>query len=1149
MENNQIYLGKNAIKNNSKEVIGEFINIEDEKFYKINNYDNMAEFFMTIVSDSDHWLFISSNGSISAGRKNRDNALFPYYTVDKIHDYCGITGSKTILKVEKDKKIYLWEPFSKELSYIYEIERNLYKSEFGNKIIYQEINKDLDLSFQYGWYTSEKFGIIRKSKISKNSNENIKLEILDGITNILPSGIDYEFQNEYSNLLDSYKKSELLEDTKLGLFSLSSIPVDRAEPSESLITTTVWSKGLKNYKTLISNTQLDNFRKGFPLYSENDIRAKRGAYFISTSLDFEIDQSYDWIIACDINQNSRDVANLNTLLNSKDFNIEYVNDDIQKGTNNLIKKVASADGLQISREELCSASHFSKTMFNILRGGVYPNSYTINTLDFKKFVYKTNKNVSLKFENLLSNLSKEISIKDLLSIADNSNDSNFIRICHEYLPLSFSRRHGDPSRPWNLFSIETKNTDGSEKLDFQGNWRDIFQNWEALSLSYPQFIENIISKFVNASTADGYNPYRIMRDGIDWEIPDANDPWSYIGYWGDHQIIYLQKLLELLNKYYPNKLKSLLSKEIFSYANVPYRIKSYNDIKKNPKDTIDFDFDLNDKITTLVDNVGSDAKLIFNSENEVYHVNFTEKILVTLLAKLSNFIPEAGIWLNTQRPEWNDANNALVGNGVSMVTLYYIRRFLKFWIEQFSKIENSSFKISKSLKTLFDSEFNLFSQNISCLEKGFSNEDRLFFVDTLNKAGEDYRTSIYNNSFCSSNSYINSKEIYDFILIALKYIDQTISVNKRKDGLYHSYNLISFNEKEITISHLYEMLEGQVAVLSSGYLSSKESLEVLDSLKKSKLFREDQYSYLLYPDRELLKFINKNIVSKERVQKSKLLMELLENKDFSIINVDKNGLYHFNENFRNSNILLKSLALLDDKKYEYLSDDEINEVCNIYEDVFNHKAFTGRSGTFYGYEGLGSIYWHMVSKLLLAVEECFFNAVDTFAENEVNNRIKEHYYEIKAGIGIYKSPKLYGAFPTDAYSHTPKNAGVKQPGMTGQVKEDVISRMGELGIRVDNGEILFDTSLINKNEFLDKEKTFTYLSTEGDEKKLLLKKNQLGFTLCQIPIVYNLNNKNKIIVTYNSKKTLEIDGNLLDKDTSNKIFNRSGEINFIQVDI
>jgi hypothetical protein len=96
-------------------------------------------------------------------------------------------------------------------------------------------------------------------------------------------------------------------------------------------------------------------------------------------------------------------------------------------------------------------------------------------------------------------------------------------------------------------------------------------------------------------------------------------------------------------------------------------------------------------------------------------------------------------------------------------------------------------------------------------------------------------------------------------------------------------------------------------------------------------------------------------------------------------------------------------------------------------------------------EGLGSIYWHMVSKLLLAAEEYFFRSVEEGVDADTMGQLKNHYYEIKAGIGLYKSPELYGAFPTDAYSHTPGNAGVKQPGMTGQVKEDVISRMGRVG--------------------------------------------------------------------------------------------------------
>ena len=1149
MKNNQIFLGDAALNLDIEDVKGEFVSIKEERYYKISNYDQMSDFFMTIVSDSNHWLFISSNGSLSAGRKDRDNALFPYYTVDKIHDYCGITGSKTIVRVESEHKTFLWQPFNKDLSGIYKIERNIYKNIYGNKIIFQEINKDLGLSFEYCWCTSDKFGIIKKSNIKNINTKNIKIEILDGISNILPSGIDYVFQNEFSNLLDSYKKNELIEETNLGLFFLSSVPVDRAEPSESLTATTVWSAGLEKVKILLSNNQLDKFKKGLPIHTENDIRARRGAYYIVTKMDLEENNDYQWKIISEVNQNSTAVANLNCLIKNSLSLEENVEKDIEKGSRNLIYKVASSDGIQFSNEELCSVSHFSKTLFNILRGGIYNDGYIFNVQDFIDYVYQTNRKVSQKIEGLSDNLSTKVSKRDLLIELNKFNDSNLIRIYYEYLPLSFSRRHGDPSRPWNKFSIDNKNADGSEKLDYQGNWRDIFQNWEALSISYPEFIENIICKFVNASTADGYNPYRIMRNGIDWECPDPNDPWAYIGYWGDHQIIYLQKLLELSNKYHPGKLIEFLSKDIFTFANVPYKIKSFKDIKKNPKDTIEFDYELNKKIENLVDEIGSDAKLILNKSNEVYYVNFTEKILITLLVKLSNFIPEAGIWLNTQRPEWNDANNALVGNGASMVTLYYLRRFINFWNQLFSKMHHEKFKISNSLRKLFDKEFKVFFENSSKLLEGFSDKDRLTFANTLGVAGEQYRKSVYDKSFINSYSNISTKELIEFTQLVLSYIDQSIKANKRNDGLYHAYNIIHFESEGISINYLYEMLEGQVAVLSSSCLTSEESLNVLKALRHSALYREDQNSYLLYPNRDLTKFIDKNNISEKLINKSKLLLSLIKDKDNSVITLDKNNKYHFHEAFRNSEIVEKTLNNLDKSKYRVLVEEEKTFILNIYEDVFNHKSFTGRSGTFYGYEGLGSIYWHMVSKLLLATQECYFNAIKEKRDKNILIGLKDFYYHIKDGIGLYKSPKSYGSFPYDPYSHTPGNSGVKQPGMTGQVKEDIISRMGELGVIVNNGEISFDTSLINTKEFLTKEKTFTYFSLKGEQKDIILSKNQLGFTLCQIPIIYSLNGLNKIKVYYKNGKIENLDGNLLNSKISSNIFNRIDEINFIEVEL
>ena len=51
------------------------------------------------------------------------------------------------------------------------------------------------------------------------------------------------------------------------------------------------------------------------------------------------------------------------------------------------------------------------------------------------------------------------------------------------------------------------------------------------------------------------------------------------------------KFLEFIEDYYPGKLLKYFSKNLFVYANVPYRIKAYEQILKDPKNTIDFDGD------------------------------------------------------------------------------------------------------------------------------------------------------------------------------------------------------------------------------------------------------------------------------------------------------------------------------------------------------------------------------------------------------------------------------------------------------------------------------------------------------------------------------------------------------------------------------
>jgi hypothetical protein len=1140
----EILLGNCILHNERSTLSGGFVKIDGETFYKISGYNEMDPFFVTIVSNSDHWMFLSSSGGITAGRKNPDNALFPYYTVDKIQDSGEITGSKSIFRIERGTQTYLWEPFSDRYSGVYKIQRNLYKNIYGNKIIFEEINEELKLTFSYTWMNSERFGIIRKSVLSNSGVTAYNISVLDGIQNILPAGLTRTLQLSLSNLVDAYKKNELLFNTNIALFILSSILVDKAEPSEALTANVVWSDGIRDAKILLSACHNDDFRRGYQVSTDTDVRAERGAYLLNADLNLEAGKEKTWYIIADVNKDAGQIASLDHLLKANSNITVLLEKDVADCTHDLINIIAASDGLQLTEDKLIINRHLSNVFFNVMRGGIFENNYWISKDDLIDFIQGANSRVYSRNRSFLESIDQQIRLQTLLEKAALENDSQLIRLCYEYLPLSLSRRHGDPSRPWNIFSIELKKENGSKSLNYQGNWRDIFQNWEALALSYPSYVESMICKFLNASTADGYNPYRITRGGIDWESPDPHDPWASIGYWGDHQVVYLLKLLEISKKFHPGRLNKMLSENIFAYADVPYRIKSYNDLVKNPFVTIDFDHQADKAALGRVSSIGSDGKLINDGNDEIKLVNFTEKILVSVLTKLSNFIPEAGIWMNTQRPEWNDANNALVGFGSSMVTLCYLRRLQHFLIELFNENIDSGFEVSEEVISFFKSINDTFIRYEKFLEREFSDMDRKSVIDALGTAGSDYREKLYKEGFSGIKNSVTAKELVQFLNLTNKFIDKSIRRNKRNDSLYHSYNLISFNDNGVTIRRLYEMLEGQVAVLSSGLMEPDEVNEILDALKSSDMFRKDQYSYMLYPDRQLPRFTEKNIIPSESVTKSRLLADLIRNKNLSILYKDIDGLFHFNSSFRNVSYLKKALDLLEPEYRIELAEKDY--IVDLYEEVFDHQSFTGRSGTFYGYEGLGCIYWHMVSKLMLAVCENYFIAQKGSAGVDQLDKIVRHYYDVRAGLGLNKKPDVYGAFPTDAYSHTPGNGGAKQPGMTGQVKEDIISRFGELGVIVESGKISFNPGLLRRSEFLLSQENFHCISPGNTEKIIPVGIDSLAFTICQVPVIYHISLRNNIRITTEEGNS-EIEGLIIGEDVSTAIFNRNGYIRQLDV--
>jgi hypothetical protein len=1136
------------MKKRAADVTGEFVTLADERYYTIANVDKMAPFFISVVSDSDHWLFIASNGSLTAGRVSPETALFPYTTVDKIYDSAGHTGSKTLLRAEVEGKSYDWEPFNQEHDRRYSVTRNLYKNVLGNKLLFEEINHDLGLVFRYSWASSDRYGFIRQCELKNLRESACKVELIDGLQNILPAGTPRGAQANSSYLVDAYKWSELDSPTGLAFFTLFSGITDRAEPCESLKATTVFRTGLEEGEVLLSDGQLDNFRNGQSVTQEEHKRGVRAAYLINASLELPAHSSRHWQIVANLEQSQGESVSLLQELANPVAVATAIDESIAKGSDALARILAAGDGFQSTGEETVSAHHYANVLFNILRGGIFDDQYQVSTSHFASHLQRFNRDIYTRYQSLLGSLPAQLDCTELNSVIQQQDDPQLQRLGYEYLPITFGRRHGDPSRPWNEFAIKLRDEQGERLLSYQGNWRDIFQNWEALLFSYPEFIENVIAKFVNASTADGFNPYRITNEGIDWEVEEPDDPWSYIGYWGDHQIIYLQKLLELSQQFHPTRLSDLLHEPVFSYANVPYKIKPFEDLLDNAKSTVLYDNEQAQRIEQRVAQMGADGKLLLDGSGQVYQVNLLEKLLVPLLSKLGNLVIDGGIWLNTQRPEWNDANNALVGQGLSMVTLYYMRRYIKF-LQQLLVAKPGSVNLSSEVAQWLLETGHALRETRQYLDNGSIDDARRFqLLRELGEAASTYRQVIYEQEGFTSLVSQDMLPISTLLDDALAAIDHSIQTNLQDNGLYHAYNLLALKPEVAELHTLYPMLEGQVAVLSSGAIAPQQAAELLEALYESEVFRPDQNTFLLYPDRQLPRFLHKNCVPAAQVEALPVLTLMLEQGDSRIIECDASGTYRFNADLTNVDDLNDRMDELTAAYGEVLQVAR-EPLQSLYEQVFNHRAFTGRSGGMFGFEGLGSIYWHMVSKLLLAVQENYLSAREQEADVSTCQRLGNLYYRVRSGLSFNKTPLEYGAFPMDPYSHTPGHIGAQQPGMTGQVKEEIVARFGELGVLVKGGAVEFEPALLRPCEFVAVPQPFRYLDVSGAWQVLTVPAHGLAFTWCQVPLLYRVDEsvKSNLSVYWESGEHQVLPALSLPTEVAQQLFQRSGRIQRIEL--
>jgi len=121
--------------------------------------------------------------------------------------------------------------------------------------------------------------------------------------------------------------------------------------------------------------------------------------------------------------------------------------------------------------------------------------------------------------------------------------------------------------------------------------------------------------------------------------------------------------------------------------------------------------------------------------------------------------------------------------------------------------------------------------------------------------------------------------------------------------------------------------------------------------------------------------------------------------------------------------------------------------------------------------------------------------------------------------------------------------------MTGMVKEEILTRQMELGYSIENGCLVFDFLLLDRNEFLAEPMVFEYRTVQGEREQRELPANSIGYTICQVPVVFQASEKACITVHHSDGSTQQSNGYVLDPVNSRHIFQRDGIVHSLGVSI
>ena len=655
------------------------------------------------------WVFYVNRGQgiCSFGVEDKDHPIFEFQSANKAYQTTSLIGFRTFMNGMRDGKMWSCEAFSPWKDEI--VDRKMFIG--MNEFEVQEVNQALGIQINVLYFLLPNLpfsGLVRRIEVQNIGGSSLKLEVLDGLPEVIPYGINNDFLKNMGRTIEAWMCVDHLEED-LPFYRLKATPGDT---------------------TAVETIQDGNFALSF-----NEGRLL--AAFADPKVVFGLDTG------CSDSHQFHDQG-LQGLLAAEQITEGHGMCAFFGGS------------LQMAPGETKTlTSLFGTAKSHALIQGFHQEIMADGFIDAK---LEEARNLAVDLTDKVRTESGNQAFNGFCrqSFLDNLiRGGTPIRLGDEKIYHVYSRKHGDIERDYNYFVLPPKYYSQGN-----GNYRDINQNRRNDVFFVPEAGIVNIWLFMSLIQADGYNPlvingitYSIAVDQIPELLAHVKEPGllekimgkpfspgelvqaamaaglsisveEFLhqviavsetkiqaehgeGYWIDHWTYNLD-LIEAYLAVFPDRLEDLLfhSKPLPFYDNdhvVQPRRERYVLQHGKPRQSNAVVRDA-DKAALIASREGDPHwARADHGRGDIFTLPLVSKLALLALIKFASRDPSGmGIEMEAGKPGWYDALNGLPGLfGSSMPETCELLRLVNFLKDVF---EDSSYKLGLPLeaKTLLD---------------------------------------------------------------------------------------------------------------------------------------------------------------------------------------------------------------------------------------------------------------------------------------------------------------------------------------------------------------------------------------------------------------------------------------------------------------